>query len=78
MRHLLKGIVFNEFGSVTPSWNDTNAYSAHVNAGFVFPVIKGFGLNINGIDDYLNNAPFGSKKNSVQYSTGITYTIKPR
>jgi hypothetical protein len=86
VRHLSKkGLVFNEFGSVSPSWSQSNtsstqpnAFSAHLNLAFVFPVYKGFAFNIGGVDDYINNAPLGSKKNSTQYTTGITYTIKPR
>jgi len=73
-----KGLVFNEFGSITPSWNISADYSAHVNAALVFPVYKGFAFNVGAVDDYLNNAPAGSNKNSSQFSTGITYTIKPR
>ncbi len=78
LRYLRKGLVFNEFGSVSPSWNDTNDYSAHVNASLGFPVYKGLGFNVGGVDDYLNNAPAGFKKNSTQFTTGVTYTIKPR
>ena len=78
LRYLPKGLVFNEFGSISPSWNNTNAYSAHVNASLGFPVYKGLGFSIGGVDDYLNNAPAGSKKNSTQFTTGLTYTIKPR
>ncbi len=78
LRNLPKKIVFNEFGSVTPAFNQPSAYSAHVNAGLNFPVYKGFAFAVGGVDDYLNNAPVGSKKNSTQFTTGFTYTIKPR
>ena len=78
LRFLRKGLVFNEFGSITPSYNDTNAYSAHVNATLGFPVYKGIGFNIGAVDDYLNDAPAGFKKNSTQFTTNVTYTIKPR
>ncbi len=78
LRNLPKKIVFNEFGSVTPAFNDPSAFSSHVNAGFNFPVYKGFAFTLGGVDDYLNNAPVGSKKNSAQFTTGVTYTIKPR
>ena len=44
----------------------------------VFPVYKGLGFNVGAVDDYLNNAPVGSKQNSTQFTTGITYTIKPK
>jgi hypothetical protein len=78
LRHLPKGITFNEFGSASPAWNNTDAYSAHVNGGFVFPVYKGLGFNVTFVDDYLNNAPVGSNKNSTQLNVGISYTIKPK
>ena len=78
LRYMLKGIVLNEFGSVSPAYNNTSAYSAHVNAGFTFPTYKNLAFNVNFVDDYLNNAPVGSNKNSTQYTTGLTYTIKPR
>ena len=86
VRHLnKKGLLFNEFGSVSPSWHQSNssptqpnAFSAHVNGSLIFPVYKGFAFNIGAVDDFINNAPAGSKQNSQQYTTGITYTIKPR
>jgi len=78
IRHLKKGIVVNEFGSASPAWNDSSAFAAHVNGSVVFPVWKGLGFNVTVIDDYLNNAPLGTKQNSSQFTTGITYTIKPR
>jgi len=77
-RHLPKGLVFNEFGSYSAAWNITGDYSAHVNGTLLFPVYKGFGFNVGAVDDFLNNAPIGSNKNSTQFSTGITYAIKPK
>ena len=76
-RHLPKGLVFSEFGSYTPSYNVTADYSAHINGMLTFPVFKGLGFSIGAIDDYLNNAPIGSNKNSSQFTTSLTYTIKP-
>ena len=78
IRHLPKGFVINEAASITPSYNIVSDYSAHVNGSVVFPVYKGFGFNVGAVDDYLNNAPLGSKQNSTQFTTGITYTIKPK
>jgi hypothetical protein len=75
----------NEFGSVSPAWEQSNtsatqpnAFSAHTNASLVFPVYKGLAFNVGFVEDYINNAPVGSRPNSTQYTTGITYTIKPR
>ena len=78
LRNLPKKIVFTEFGSISPAFNTPNAYSAHANASIGFPVYKGFGFSVSGIDDYLNDAPAGSKRNSTQFTTNLTYTIKPR
>ena len=78
LRNLPKKIVLTEFGSYTPAWNDSTAYSAHVNGSLGFPIYKGLGFGVTAIDDYLNDAPVGSNKNSSQFNMNITYTIKPR
>ena len=78
VRHLPKGLVLTEAGTISPSWNILSDYSAHANASLVFPVYKGIGFNVGAVDDFLNNAPVGSRKNSTQFTTGITYAIKPR
>ena len=73
-----KGLVFNEFAGLTPSYNIPSDYSLHVATSLIFPVYKGFGFNAGFGDDFLNNAPAGSNKNSTQFNTGIVYTIEPR
>lgn len=78
LRNLPRKIVFTEFGSYTPAWNDTAEYSAHVNASLGFPLYKGLGFGLSAIDDYLNDAPVGTNKNSSQFNVNVTYTIKPR
>jgi hypothetical protein len=78
LRNLPRKLVLTEFGSVTPAFNDPSAFSTHVNAALGFPVYKGLGFGLSGVDDYLNNAPAGSKKNSTQFGLNLTYTIKPR
>jgi hypothetical protein len=86
MRHLTKkGPLLNEFGSISPAWSQSvssatqpNAFSAHINGALVFPVYKGFAFNVGAVEDFINNAPLGSNQNSSQFTTGITYAIKPR
>ncbi len=78
LRTLPRAIVFNEFASLSPSWNDTNAYSARLGANLTFPVYRGFAFNVGAIDDYLNNAPAAFKKNSVTFTGGVAYTFKQR
>ena len=79
LRNLPKKLVFNEFGSISPAWNQLNDYSAHANASLGFPIFKGLGFSLSGVDDYLNNAPAGSQPQlHTQFTTNLTYTIKPR
>lgn len=78
LRHLVRGILLNEFASISPAWNNSSAYSGHANAELTFPVYKSVGFTLGAVDDYLNNAPPGSKKNSTEFLTGLTFTIKPR
>jgi hypothetical protein len=73
---LAHGIVFNQGLVVTPSFNTPSAYSALATAGLTFPVYKRLGFNLSALDDFLNDPAFGSKKNSFQFSAGITYTLK--
>jgi hypothetical protein len=74
-RTFAHGIVFNEQVSASPAWNQTKAYSTYAEAGLVFPVYKRFGFTVNAIDSFLNDPPPGFKKNSVQFTTGIAYTL---
>jgi hypothetical protein len=69
------GIALAQQLSVSPSWTNTRAYSAYGSIGMIFPVYKRFGFNANVIDSFLNNPPSAFKKNSVQFTTGLTYTL---
>ena len=40
------------------------------------PLFKRLGANISATDNYLNNPSPGYRTNSVQFITGLTYTIK--
>ena len=69
------GVVVNQQLSASPAWTNTRAYSAYGSVGIVFPVYKRFGFTANAIDSFLNDPPPGFKKNSVQFTTGLTYTL---
>jgi hypothetical protein len=77
VQKFVHGIVLNEQGGVTPSWNNTNAYSAFASAGLTFPVYHHFGLTLGALDDFLNDPPPGFKKNSFQFTVGATYSLHP-
>jgi len=69
------GIVLNQQLSASPAWTNTRAYSAYGSVGIIFPVYKRFGFTANAIDSFLNDPPPAFKKNSVQFNTGLTYTL---
>ena len=44
-------------------------------AGLTLPVYKRLSVAVNTLDTFLNNPPPGFKKNSFQFTTGVTYTL---
>ena len=76
MLKLPKGLVLNQSAVITPAFNDTNAYSALASAGLTFPTYKRLGFTVGALDDFLNDPAIGSKKNSFQFTGGVTYTFK--
>jgi len=76
MLKLPHGLVFNETAVITPAFNNTNAYSAEATAGLVFPIYKRLGFSVGTLDDFLNDPAAGSKKNSFQFTAGVSYTLK--
>jgi hypothetical protein len=76
--YLLKlphGLLFNQGLVVTPAFNQAKAFSAIFTAGLVFPVYKRIAFTVGTLDDYLNDPAVGSKKNSFQFTGGLTYTF---
>lgn len=76
MRTFAHKIVLTEQGSATPAWNNTNAYSAAGQIGLSIPVYKRFSLSMTAVDTFINNPPTGFRKNSFQFTTGLTYSVK--
>jgi hypothetical protein len=80
MRKLPKGLVFNEAGTVLPAFNtpagQPSAWSAQIIAGLLFPVYKNLGFTLGSQDNFVNNPPLGYKKNTFQFTAGLTYTVK--
>jgi hypothetical protein len=76
LRKLTHGIVFNEKLTVTPAWNNTNAYSGAASAGITLPAYKRLNVSLNTIDSFLNDTPPGFKKNSFQLTLGLTYALQ--
>ncbi|MBV8552452.1 MAG: DUF481 domain-containing protein, partial [Acidobacteriaceae bacterium] len=68
-------IALNEEISVTPAWNDTNAWSGYGLVALTIPAYHRLGFTLSALDTYLNNPPPAFKKNSFQFTTGISYTL---
>jgi Protein of unknown function, DUF481 len=75
-RNLPRKILFTETGTFIPAWNDFSAYSAIFGAGLQLPTYKRFSLNVNLLDNYLHNPAIGFKSNSLQFVTGVAYSLK--
>jgi hypothetical protein len=75
-RTLPRNILFTMRGTYSAAWNDFHAYSAGGAVGLALPVNDRFNLNFEIRDDYLNNAPFGYKKNGFEFITGVNYTLR--
>ncbi|MDE1176492.1 MAG: DUF481 domain-containing protein [Edaphobacter sp.] len=75
-RRTLPGkIQLTQSGTYIQSWNNTDAWSAIGALGLALPVYHRFALSVNLLDNYLNNPATGFNKNSLQFVTGVTYTL---
>jgi putative salt-induced outer membrane protein YdiY len=75
-RKLGKGMTLLQGVSVTPSWNESSAYSWNANASLNAPISKRLGFSLAAIDSYLNDPPPAFKKNSFQLTMGLNYSLK--
>ena len=76
IRNLPRKILFTETGTFIPAWNNLSNYNAIFAAGLQMPTYKRFSLSLNLIDNYLSQPAIGYKSNSLQFVTGVTYTLK--
>lgn len=74
-RKFKHGLVLDQHLTLTPAWNDTNAYSGAFNALLTMPVYKRLNGSAGFVDTFLNDPPPGFRKNSVQVTFGITYAL---
>jgi hypothetical protein len=69
-------IKFNEYVTLNPTFNVVKAYSGVAGAGFVFPAYKNLNFSVTTTDNYLGDPPEGFLRNTFQFTTGVTYTLK--
>lgn len=80
MRHL-KLFTLAQSVEFIPSYNNSRAYSASETDTFAFPAYKSLSFSLGTIDTYLNDPPTSippTKRNSFQFTMGLTYAIKSK
>ena len=75
-RKLQHGILLNEQISLTPAWNNTSAYFGTGSVSLTLPVHKRLSVALASMDTFLNDPPPGFRKNSFQFTAGLTYALK--
>ena len=70
------GLVLNEYMTLTPAFNVTQAYSAVANAMLTFPLYKRINFSLTSTDNYIGNPPQGYQRNTFQFTAGATYVLK--
>lgn len=74
-RRFRRKIALHEQISVNPALTNTRAYSASGNINLSMPVLKRISFTLSTADEYLNDPSPGFRKNSYQFTTGLTYTL---
>ncbi|MFL6416208.1 MAG: DUF481 domain-containing protein [Bryobacteraceae bacterium] len=69
-------IVLHQDFSTTPAWSNLNAVSATGDLNLTIPLIKRMSFTFGVADAYLNNPSPGFRKNSFQFTSGISY-VRP-
>lgn len=72
-------VLFKQQVSWIPAYNNPYAYSAGEKNSVTMPFFKSLAFSVGTIDSYLNNPPPASpptKRNSFEFTTGLTYVIK--
>jgi hypothetical protein len=75
-RNLPRRFVFTQTVNLLPAWNEPRAYSANASAALILPVFKRLSLTITTTDNFLNDPAVGFKKNSFQFVTAASYTLR--
>jgi hypothetical protein len=82
VRKLPLNAVFEQQVQFLPAYNQPAAYSINETNSLSFPLYKRFRFQIGTLDSYLNNPPVAifpapvNRRNSFQFTTGISYTFK--
>jgi hypothetical protein len=72
-------VLFKQQVSWIPAYNNPYAYSAGEKNTLTMPFFKRLAFSVGTIDSYLNDPPPAhppTKRNSFEFTTGLTYVIK--
>ena len=76
-----KMLTFTQGLEFIPAYNNPSAYSANETNTFAFPTYKSLSFSLGTIDSYLNDPPLSApptKRNSFQFTMGLSYSIKSK
>lgn len=77
----LKLFTYTQGLAFIPAYNNATAYSATETDSFAFPAYKGLSFSFGTLDSFLNDPPASlppTKRNSFQFTMGLTYGIKSK
>jgi hypothetical protein len=77
----LKFLTFAQGVAYIPAYNNSRAYSVNETNTLAFPAYKNLSFTVGTLDSYLNNPPASeppTKRNSFQFTMGLTYAIKSK
>jgi hypothetical protein len=75
-RNLPRKLVFTQSFAALPAWNNFHAFSGNGMVALAMPVFKRLSLTVTTTDNFLNDPAFGYNKNSYQFATAISYSLK--
>ncbi|HKR27844.1 MAG TPA: DUF481 domain-containing protein, partial [Acidobacteriaceae bacterium] len=78
---LPRKVLFKQEVSWIPAYNNPYAYSVGETNTLTMPFFKALAFSVGSIDSYLNDPPPASpptKRNSFEFTTGVTYAIKSK
>ncbi len=76
LRHRFdRAVIWTESFSVTPSLTQRLAYQTAGSSSLAIPLYRALSFNTSLIDSYINNPLPGFQKNSLQFITGLQFTL---
>jgi hypothetical protein len=77
----MKLVTYTQGLAFIPAYNNSRAYSANETNTLAFPAYKSLSFSVGTLDSYLNDPPVSlppTKRNSFQFTMGLTYAIKSK